>query len=64
VIAQEEAIEKCTCDHVGGGFMSIRYYIGFHGVSLTMSFNIEIYDLSRFLAQHHYLNLVLTQKLK
>jgi len=44
--------------------MSIGYYIGFHGVSLTMSFSIEIYDLSRFLAQHPYLNLVLTQKLK
>jgi hypothetical protein len=36
--------------------MSVGYYIGFHGVSLTMSFNIEIYDLSRFLTQHHYLN--------
>lgn len=35
--------------------MEIGYYIVFHGVSLTMSFNIEIHDLSI---------LVLTQKVK
>lgn len=62
VISQEEAMAKCTCNHVGG-VMSIRYYIRFHDVSLLLSLNIEIYDLSRFLTQHHYLNFNVNTKL-
>jgi hypothetical protein len=36
--------------------MSTNYYTRLCGVSLTMLLNVEIYDLSKILTQHHYLN--------